>query len=298
MPNLTLINDYFTLCKPRVVLLMLVTAWVGMYLANSDLPSSEHQSWFMYIYASIGIAFSAGAAAIINHVVDKHVDTKMSRTATRPIASGRIQPSQAIVLAVILTFASWLILYYWVNPLTALLTLATLIGYAIVYTMYLKRATPQNIVIGGVSGAMPPLLGWSAISGNINSDSLLLVLIIFVWTPPHFWALAIYRVQDYSTAKIPMLPVTHGVAYTKLSLLLYTVLLFATTLLPYVVGMGNNLYLTSALILNTIFLYLAIRLYFSTEENQKPIAIKTFKFSQVYLLLLFMSLLIERCYRI
>lgn len=291
MLNHTIFKDYLTICKPRVVLLMLITAWVGMYLASVNvLP------WNIYLYATIGIAFAAGGAAVINHVLDRGVDKKMQRTAFRPVANGRIQPYQAIIFAFALSTIAWVILYYLVNAVTAILTFATLIGYAFIYTSYLKRATPQNIVIGGLSGAMPPLLGWTAVSGHISPEGLLLVLIIFVWTPPHFWALAIYRVNDYATANIPMLPVTHGVPYTKLSLLLYTILLSAISLLPFAVKMAGGLYLTIALCLNAIFLYLAIKLYSATQDLQRRLAIRTFHFSQVYLLLLFLALLIEKSF--
>lgn len=291
MQNHTKINDYLLLCKPKVVLLMLITAWVGMYLA---IPQTV--PWATLVFATLGIALAAGSAAIINHLIDRHVDFKMARTAMRPIASGRITPRQALVFAAILAIIAWLILYALVNTVTALLTFASVFGYAVVYTMYLKRATPQNIVIGGLSGAMPPLLGWAAVSGTITAHALLLVLIIFTWTPPHFWALAIYRVKDYTAANIPMLPVTHGIKFTKLCLLLYTILLSAVTCLPFVVHMSGFIYLTTALILNTLFLIFAIRLYVAKDEAEHRIAIKTFNFSLLYLLLIFSALLLDRQY--
>lgn len=289
MINLAVINDYLILCKPKVVLLMLVTAWVGMYLA-----SPLFISWHVVIYGTLGISLAASSAAVINHLMDRHIDLKMTRTSNRPIASGRISTKQAITFAVILAIIAWLILSKLINMLTAILTFATLFGYAVIYTLYLKRATPQNIVIGGLSGAMPPLLGWAAVSNNINPHSLLLVLIIFTWTPPHFWALAIYRVNDYANAKIPMLPVTHGIKFTKLCLLLYTILLFAVTCLPFAVNMSGVAYLSVASILNIIFLSLALRLYKTAGATERLLAIKTFNFSLIYLLLLFMALLIDQ----
>ncbi len=289
MINLAVINDYLILCKPKVVLLMLVTAWVGMYLA-----SPLFISWHVVVYGTLGISLAASSAAVINHLMDRHIDLKMTRTSNRPIASGRINTKQAITFAVILAIIAWLILSKLINMLTAILTFATLFGYAVIYTLYLKRATPQNIVIGGLSGAMPPLLGWAAVSNNINPHSLLLVLIIFTWTPPHFWALAIYRVNDYANAKIPMLPVTHGIKFTKLCLLLYTILLFAVTCLPFAVHMSGVTYLVAASILNIIFLSLALRLYKADGTIERLLAIKTFNFSLIYLLLLFMALLIDQ----
>lgn len=284
-----MLSDYLVICKPRVVMLMLVTAWVGMYMAN---PHTF--AWQIYSFATLGIAGAASSAAIINHLVDRHLDRKMQRTANRPIASGRIVPHQALILAIILASGSWIILHKYVNGLTAILTFATLIGYAVVYTVYLKHATSQNIVIGGLAGAMPPLLGWAAVTGEISPFSLLLVLIIFTWTPPHFWALAIYRVEDYKNAQIPMLPVTHGVQFTKLCLLLYTILLSAVTCLPFVVGLSGIIYLLTALLLNVIFTILAWNLYRSNSSNEHRLAIKTFNFSISYLLLLFAALLIDR----
>jgi protoheme IX farnesyltransferase len=267
---------------------MLVTAWVGMYLADQ-----HNFVWRAWLFGTLGIACMASAAAVINHIIDRKIDRNMSRTALRPIAARRVTPRRAILFAISLACIGWLLLSIFVNTLTAILTFATLIGYAGIYTIYLKHATPQNIVIGGLAGAMPPLLGWAAVSGDINPYSLLLVLIIFTWTPPHFWALAIYRVQDYKSANIPMLPVTHGIAFTKLSLLLYTLLLLAVSVLPFVVGLTGTIYLIAALILNMVFIYLAIALYRSSENNQHRLAIRTFNFSIIYLLLLFTVLLLD-----
>jgi protoheme IX farnesyltransferase len=290
MKKIAAINDYLILCKPKVVLLMLITAWVGMYMA---VPNHQWLPWPSLIFGTIGIAFAAGSAAIINHLMDRHIDLKMSRTATRPIASGRITPKHAIMFALCLSLIALLVLSCYVNAVTTILSFCTLFGYAIIYTLYLKRATPQNIVIGGLSGAMPPLLGWSAVSGDINPYSLLLVLIIFTWTPPHFWALAIYRVKDYTAADIPMLPVTHGIEFTKKCILLYTVLLFAVTSLPFAVRMSGVLFFSAAILLNTLFLILAIRLYKAVGQDEHRLAIKTFHYSIVYLLLLFVTLLID-----
>ncbi|HSX20644.1 MAG TPA: heme o synthase [Gammaproteobacteria bacterium] len=288
MIKVSIFNDYLTLCKPKVVLLMLITAWVGMYLA-----SPHALQWHAIAFGTLGIASAASAAAIINHLMDRQIDRKMSRTAARPIATGRITPLRALLFAASLGIVAWFVLSQLVNMTTALLTFATLIGYAVIYTMYLKRATPQNIVIGGLSGAMPPLLGWTAISGTIHAHALLLVLIIFTWTPPHFWALAVYRADDYAAAHIPMLPVTHGIKFTKLCLLLYTLLLLAVSCLPFVVGMVGYLYLSSALLLNGIFIYMALHLYKATGPAVHVYAIKTFNFSIIFLLLIFTALIAD-----
>lgn len=279
------LRDYLELCKPRVVALMLLTVIVGMCLATPNaLP------WPIVLADLFGIALCAGSAAAINHVVDKRIDTLMRRTQKRPVAEGRISVQQAIFFAFGLGLTGLGILFYYVNPLTALLTFLTIMGYAGIYTGYLKRATPQNIVIGGLAGAAPPLLGWTAITNHLDPQALLLVLIIFTWTPAHFWALAIYRFEDYKQAKIPMLPVTHGIPYTKLNVLLYTLLLIAVSLLPFVVRMSGPLYLLGALLLGARFLYWAIRLY---RGHEAQIALKTFRFSIIYLMLLFVFLLID-----
>lgn len=278
-------RDYLQLCKPRVVMLMMLTAIVGMCLATPGaIP------WQIFMLGNLGIALAASSAASINHLVERHLDKLMHRTQRRPIAQGKIAPANAIWFAVILGVSSMAILIAFVNALTALLTFITLIGYAGIYTLYLKHATPQNIVIGGLAGAAPPLLGWVAVTGHINPPSLLLVLIIFIWTPPHFWALAIYRIEDYAKAKIPMLPNTHGIPYTKLNILLYTILLCASSILPFIIGMSGMIYLIGTLILDGVFLYWAIRL-FVTE--QKIVAIKTFRYSIWYLMFLFAALLID-----
>jgi heme o synthase len=277
--------DFFTLCKPKVVGLMLITTWVGMHLATTKIIPYP-----IFIFTTIGIALSAASAAVLNHLADRHIDIKMSRTEQRPIACGRIVPKHALWFAIFLAILGLTILTFQVNSLTALLTFSTMLGYAVCYTLFLKRATPQNIVIGGAAGATPPLLGWTAITGEIQADALLLVLIIFTWTPPHFWALAIYRIEDYQKANIPMLPVTHGIAYTKLITLLYTLLLFAVSLLPFVTGMSGNLYLIAATILGLLFIRQSYLLY---KTDSKKVALKTFSFSIVYLLLLFIALMLD-----
>ncbi|MBA2651487.1 MAG: protoheme IX farnesyltransferase [Tatlockia sp.] len=278
-------RDYLELCKPKVVALMLLTVVVGMYLATPGwIPLST------LLAALLGIGFCAGSAAAINHLVDKRIDAIMARTKKRPIAGGRVSVKQALFFASILAFLGMAILLLFINVLTASLTFITLIGYAGIYTGYLKRATPQNIVIGGLAGAAPPLLGWTAITNQLDPQALLLVLIIFTWTPPHFWALAIYRLEEYKHAEIPMLPVTHGVAFTKLNVLLYTILLFVVSVLPFAVGMSGWLYLSGAVLLGIRFMYWAILLY----RSEKPkIAMQTFRFSIIYLMMLFVFLLID-----
>lgn len=282
--NFQTVKDYFSLCKPKVILVMLATTWVGMLLTSQPVPLS------IFIFATIGIATAGSAAAVFNHLVDASIDAKMSRTARRPIASGRIAPKHAILFASILMMTGLSILLFFVNMLTTLLTLATVVGYAVLYTLFLKRATPQNIVIGGAAGATPPLLGWVAVTNEISAYALLLVLIIFTWTPPHFWALAIYRKHDYEAANIPMLPITHGVVYTKISIILYTLLLMIVSILPFVMGMSGILYFVTALILGFLFLLQTFHLYLSPE---KKVALKTFKYSIIYLLLLFAALLLD-----
>lgn len=279
-------RDYWELCKPKVVLLMLLTAWVGMLLASP--PTSV--PWQALCFGTLGIAFSAGSAAVINHLVERHSDLHMRRTQLRPIASGRVHPFHAMVFACVLGSLGLGILAFSVNALTAWLTLFSLVGYALFYTLYLKRATPQNIVIGGAAGAAPPLLGWAAVSGTIDPNGLLLVLIIFTWTPPHFWALAIYRHEDYVKAKLPMLPVTHGIRFTKLCILLYTILLIASTVLPYLTGMSGITYLICALGLGCGFLYYAFLLYF---KNCPQVALQTFIYSIIYLMALFVGFLLD-----
>ncbi len=283
--TMTLVKDYLTLCKPKVILVMLVTTWVGMHLATQTFVA-----WQSFLWGTIGIALSGSAAAVINHLVDRHIDAKMSRTENRPLVHKRISVQNAILFSILLATSGLLILTFLVNPLTALLTLLTVLGYAVFYTLFLKRRTPQNIVIGGAAGAMPPLLGWTAVSSETSAFAWLLVLIIFTWTPPHFWALAIYRKEDYQNANVPMLPNTHGIAFTKLFMVLYAILLLVITLLPYATHMSGILYLSCALILGILFLRQTIVLY-KTESN--TIALKTFSFSIVYLLLLFSALLLD-----
>ncbi|HCM45988.1 MAG TPA: protoheme IX farnesyltransferase [Colwellia sp.] len=276
---------YYDITKPKVVALLVLTALVGMSLSvPGGLP------WQLLLPAMLGIALLSSAAAAINHIVDEKIDTVMGRTHNRPLPEGRISVTSAIVFATSIALLGFIILYALVNPLTAFLTLAGLVGYSFVYTMYLKRATPQNITIGGLAGAIPPLLGWTAMTNEVAPNALLLVLIIFTWTPPHFWALAIHRKDDYAKVNIPMLPVTHGVSFTKTQILLYTVLLFIVCLLPYLVGMSNWLYLIGACILNLIFFGYAWQLKFHAKEET---AMATFKFSIIHLMLLFIILLLD-----
>ena len=285
LEKVTLLRSYYELCKPNVVYMMLICAFVGMLLAEESVRS------FGYLFVSLtGIACCAASAAAVNQVIDRNTDASMTRTDQRPLPQGELSPTHASVFALIIGILGALILYLYVNTLTMILTLASLVGYAFIYTVYLKRATPQNIVIGGLAGAAPPLLGWSSISNTIDPYALLLVLIIFVWTPPHFWALAIYRKDEYAKESIPMLPVTHGVTFTKLQIVLYTIILFIVSMLPYVVLMSGEIYLYSALILSTIFLYYSINLYFSNDDED---AMKTFQFSIYYIFLIFLALLID-----
>ena len=279
------IKNYYELCKPNVVLMMLITALVGSLLASKTLAPLS-----LIAFAMLGIALCASSAAAINQIIDRKTDANMNRTENRPIPQGEVSPVNASIFAFILGSLGAGILVIYVNTLTALLTLASLIGYAFVYTVYLKRATPQNIVIGGLAGAAPPLLGWTAVTNSIDPNSLLLVLIIFAWTPPHFWALAIHRKDDYAKENIPMLPVTHGVQFTKLQIILYTIILILVSLLPFVVMMSGILYFISALILGFIFLYYAVRLYFE-EDNAS--AFPTFVYSIYYIFLIFAALLVD-----
>lgn len=278
-------RDYYEITKPRVVALLVLTALVGMCLST---PGAI--AWQVLIPAILGIGFLSSSAAAINHIVDERIDSEMARTHNRPVATGRISALQASVFSALLAIVGFAMLYALVNPLTAYLTLSGLVGYSCVYTMYLKRATPQNITIGGLAGAIPPLLGWTAVTNEIHPNALLLVLLIFTWTPPHFWALAIHRKDDYAKVNIPMLPVTHGVAFTKTQILLYTILLFVVGLLPYLVGMSNWLYLVGAVALNLIFFAYAWKLKFNADETT---AMDTFKFSIVHLMLLFIVLLLD-----
>lgn len=278
-------RDYLELTKPRVVALMVLTAVIGMCLATPGMVPPD-----ILLFGNLGIALSAASAAVINHVVDRQIDAVMARTHKRPVATGRVEPLQALLFAFTLGVLGIGILVFLVNPLTAWLTLASLMGYAVIYTLILKRATPQNIVIGGIAGASPPLLGWTAVTGHFEGHALLLVLIIFAWTPPHFWALAIHRKAEYAKADIPMLPVTHGEAYTKLHILLYTVIMIVVSVLPFLTGMSGIIYLAGALMLGGRFLYWAIALL---RESRPHAAIKTFKYSITYLMLLFVVLLVD-----
>lgn len=277
------LRDYLELCKPRVVALMLLTAFVGMCLAAPVLSMLPRVG-----FALLGIGLCAGSAAAMNHMVDRRIDRMMARTSHRPVATERISVRDALIFAGLLGGLGFFILTVFVNGLTAVLTFLSLIGYAVIYTGFLKRATPQNIVIGGLAGAAPPLLGWIAMTNQLDPQALLLVLIVFTWTPPHFWALAIHRYDDYQHAKIPMLPVTHGIAYTKLQILLYTILLLVVSVLPWLVGMCGIIYLVGALLLGGRFLYWSWRLY---REDAVGIAMQTFRFSIIYLMLLFLCLL-------
>ena len=278
-------RDYLELTKPRVVVLMLITSLVGMFLATR-----AGVAWQVLIFGNLGIGLCAGAAAAVNHVVDRRIDSIMARTLKRPVTSGRISPSAALGFALLLAVAGMALLLTFTNELAAWLTLASLLGYAVLYTGFLKRATPQNIVIGGLAGAAPPLLGWVAVTGHISAEPLLLVLIIFAWTPPHFWALAIHRKEEYAKADIPMLPVTHGEHYTKVHILLYTLVMFAVTLLPYAIHMSGLLYLACAVVLGGRFLYWAVVLY---RDSKPHAAINTFKYSIWYLFALFIALLVD-----
>lgn len=283
-------RDYYELCKPRVVLLIVFTAVVGMFLSTPGMVPLTP-----LLLGTLGIGMASASAAAINQIVDQKVDADMKRTSARPLPVGHLTDRQAWIFATIIGVTSMLILFVWVNRVTAILTFISLIGYAVIYTMYLKRATPQNIVIGGAAGAAPPVLGWTAVTGSVDPNSLLLFLIIFAWTPPHFWALAIHKRDEYAKVDIPMLPVTHGVEFTRLHILLYTIILILVTLLPYLVGMSGLIYLGVTIILDGIFLYYAIRM----QSGKHPdIAMKTFGYSIVYLMLLFAVLLIDHYFLI
>lgn len=285
------IGDFLTLCKVKVVSLIMLTAVVGMYLSTTTLPPLQ-----LVLLASIGIAFSASSAAVFNHIIDQNIDTKMARTRRRPLPEGKVSPKTALMFGVSLGVLGIGILMVGVNMLTAVLTLLALIGYAVFYTLYLKRATPQNIVIGGAAGAAPPLLGWVAITNSIDLGALLLFLIIFIWTPPHFWSLAIHRRKEYAKVNIPMLPVTHGHYFTRVQILLYTILLVIITIMPYLVGMSGLVYIVGAMLLGAGFLYYAVQLLRWPEDKRLPM--KTFAYSINYLMLLFVVLLFDHYYLI
>ena len=278
-------RDYLELTKPRVVALITFTAMVGMLLATPGMVP-----WEILLFGSLGIALMAGSAAAINHLIDRRADALMARTRHRPLPSGHLESWQVLGFALVIGALDLGLLLVFTNRLTAVLTFASLIGYAVIYTLFLKRATPQNIVIGGAAGAAPPLLGWTAVTGQVDSGALLLFLIIYVWTPPHFWALAIHRRHDYANADIPMLPVTHGAAFTRLHILLYTILLFLITLLPFLTGMSGWIYLAVAAVLGLRFLSFATRLYATGDDR---LAMPTFGFSIVYLFGLFAALMLD-----
>lgn len=279
------VREYWALTKPRVVALIVFTALVGMFLAVPGLPPLRQT-----LFGLLGIWLAAASAAAINHLIDQRIDRVMARTSQRPLATGALNGTQVLTFAIALGALSMAILVSMVNPLCAALTFASLIGYAIVYTGWLKRATPQNIVIGGIAGAAPPALGWSAVTGTLDPHALLLVLIVFVWTPPHFWALAIFRREDYARALVPMLPVTHGVTYTRQQILLYTVLLVVATVLPWATGMSGLFYLGGALVLGAMFVWYAWRLLDPPDELY---AMQVFNYSIVYLMALFAFLLLD-----
>lgn len=280
-------KDYLTLCKPRVVLLMLLTMWAGMYLAST--PAGI--PWWLWLNTTVGVALVSGAAATINHIIDHRIDALMDRTKYRPLASGKLTLRAAWTFAVIQTTIGFFVLYLGVNPLTAILTLLAGVGYSVIYSLFLKRTTSQNIVIGGLSGAMPPLLGWTAVTNQMDPQGWLLVLIIFVWTPPHFWALCIHRIEDYKISGFPMLPVTHGIRHTKIQIVLYTCLTAICSTLPYVVGMSGMLYLTSVTLLNIGFIVHAVKLLFAKDND--PLALRTFHYSLIYLTALFLAILLD-----
>jgi protoheme IX farnesyltransferase len=283
-------KEYLELCKPRVVLLILFTALVGMFLSTDDFV--PFNAWFWGL-TGIGLAASAGAA--LNHWVDEEIDARMERTHDRPLPQGNISGRQAVAFALTLAVLSMVILLTFINVLTAVLTFASMVGYAVIYSMFLKRSTPQNIVLGGAAGAAPPVLGWTAVTGELHGEALLLFLIIFIWTPPHFWALAIRRVDDYAKAEVPMLPVTHGIAFTKLHILLYTILLVIVTMMPFLVMMSGTIYLAGAIALGAGFVFYAVKLYRSEGDQY---AMKTFGYSIFYLSALFGFLLVDHYARI
>ncbi len=277
--------QYFALTKPRVVALIVFTAIVGMLLATPGLPPLSALIW-----GSLGIWLAAASAAAINHLLDQRIDALMARTQHRPLPTGQLNTRQVLIFAIVLGVLSMAILIAFVNVLTAVLTFCSLIGYAVIYTVYLKRATPQNIVIGGAAGAAPPVLGWAAVTNEVHAYALLLFLIIFIWTPPHFWALAIYRREDYARAAVPMLPITHGVEYTRAHVLYYTILLFLITLMPWFAGMSGLIYLGGAVVLGIGFLYYAIRLL---KPPSELFAMEVFRYSIIYLMVLFAFLLVD-----
>ena len=278
-------RSFYELTKPRVVMLIVFTSVVGTLLAVPGMPPLD-----ALLFGNLGVGLAAASAAVINHVLDERIDAQMSRTKRRPLPTGKLTPRMALVFAGVLCVLSMVMLVALVNTLTAVLTFASLIGYAVIYTVWLKRATSQNIVIGGAAGAAPPVLGWAAVTGTVEPNALLLFLIVFVWTPPHFWALAIARKDEYAKVGIPMLPVTHGVAFTRLQVLLYTLLLVAVTLMPFVTGMSGVLYLAAAIVLNAMFVWHAFQMKISDRAH---LPMKVFRFSITYLMWLFAALLLD-----
>ena len=279
------LEDYVKLTKPRVVMLIVFTAFIGMLLAQHTLAPID-----ILIVGSVGIWLVAGAAAAVNCLVEQKIDAVMARTRARPLPLGSVTVNETVAVSLVVGGVGLFLLYYWINPLTMWLTLGTFVGYAIIYTIVLKPLTPQNIVIGGASGAMPPILGWAAVTGEVTYEALLLFLIIFAWTPPHFWALALYRRDEYAKAEVPMLPVTHGEAFTRLHVFLYTLILLVVSLLPFAVGMSHWIYGLSALILGLIFVFYAYRIWRSYTD---ALARTTFKYSILYLALIFSALLLD-----
>ena len=282
---------YYELTKPRVVMLIVFTAIVGMFLSVPGWPGVTG-----LFFGTLGIGLASSSAAVFNHVLDARIDIQMMRTMGRPLPQGKLTERSALMFASSLCVISMIILWFFVNPLTAVLTFCSLIGYAVVYTVFLKRATPQNIVIGGAAGAAPPVLGWTAVTGEVTSAALLLFLIIFVWTPPHFWALAIARKDDYAKADIPMLPVTHGEAYTRINILLYTILLVVITIIPYLIGMSGLIYLAAAAVLGGRYLWYSIQMWRGPDDPELPM--RSFKYSITYLGLLFSALLLDHYFLI
>jgi protoheme IX farnesyltransferase len=288
MFNMTVLRQFHALTKPRVIQLIVFCALIGMVLAVPGLPSAAEVQ--LAAIACLGIYLVSAAAAAFNCIVEKGIDAKMKRTSWRPTARGQLSDTQTLIFSAVLCIAGSTLLYLWVNPLTMWLTFATFVGYAVVYTVILKPLTPQNIVIGGASGAMPPLLGWAAMTGDVGPEAIILFLIIFLWTPPHFWALALYRVEDYRKSGLPMLPVTHGSDFTRLHILLYTFVLFAACLLPFVYGMSSWLYLAVAVVLSVMFSWYGWRLLRNYSDE---LARKTFRFSLIHLSVLFAALLLD-----
>jgi protoheme IX farnesyltransferase len=278
-------NNFLALCKPRVTMLIVFTAMIGMFLATPNMVPLD-----ILLAATVGIGMASGAAAAFNCLVEQAIDAKMARTRGRPLPTGQVTSKQTFIFASIMASIGLAILYIFVNPLTMWLTLATFVGYAVIYTVFLKPATPLNIVIGGLSGAMPPALGWAAVTGTVSAEAWILVLIIFAWTPPHFWALALYRREEYAKSGLPMLPVTHGEEYTRLQILLYTIILVAVTLMPFAMRMSGFIYLGSAMLLNAVFMWYALSLYRTYTDK---LARSMFKFSILYLTLLFAALLVD-----